>query len=240
MNYFFITGTSRGIGKALADLLLEDENNYVYGISRTQNIQHASYHHFSIDFNDMESVMQFEFPEFKEAGSIVLINNSAFSSEITYFGKRTSADIVGSYNVNIVAPSILMNNFLKNYQAENCKRIIMNISSGASKRPIESWNTYCASKSALDMISEVIDIEQKLKFPDNPVKIFSVGPGIVDTQMQTNLRKVSPEDFTLVDQFIEYKEKNQLADPSDVAKKLYYIIDFPEKFEKVSFGVKDF
>lgn len=240
MNYYFITGTSRGIGKALSDLLLQDKNNFVYGISRTEKILHSNYRHFAIDLNSLSSVEQFEFPEFKDADSIALVNNSAYASEVVHFGKRTPENIIGSYNVNIIAPSILINNFLKKYQTLPCKRVILNISSGAAKRAIESWSTYCASKSALAMLSEVIDKEQKLKFSENPVYIFSVGPGIVDTEMQTSLRKVSPENFSLVNQFIEYKEKNQLANPADVAVKLAQVIHFPEKFENVLFSVNDF
>lgn len=240
MNYYFITGTSRGIGRALTDLLLNDKNNFVYGISRTQNITHANYQHFSIDLNILESVVSFEFPELKTAETIVLINNSAAFSEIVSFGKIKTNDIIEGYNVNIVSPSILINSFLKSYQIYNCKRLIMNISSGAAKVPIESWSVYCASKAALAMLSEVIDLEQKLKFPEYPVKIFSVGPGVVDTAAQEKIRNTSPEDFIHVGRFIEYKEKNQLAAPTDVANKLIHIINFPEKFENVSFSVKDF
>lgn len=240
MNYYFITGTSRGIGKALAELLLEDKENFVFGVSRSQSIKHDNYKHYSIDMNDLESVAKFEFPKFENPGSVVLVNNSAFESEIKHFGKRSTEDIIGGYNVNVVAPSILMNNFLKNYQSYICKRVILNISTGAAKTAIESWGIYCASKSALAMLSEVIDKEQKLKFAGNPVYVFSVGPGVVDTQMQTKLRKVSPEDFSMVGKFIEFKEKNELADPKDIAKKLIQTVQFPEKFENVSFSVKDF
>jgi benzil reductase ((S)-benzoin forming) len=239
MNYYFITGTSRGIGKALAELLLENKDNFVYGISRTLKINHSNYKHFKLDLGNLEEVKNFEFPEFKNAGLIALVNNSAYAGEIVHFGKRTSDDIIESYNVNIVAPAILMNNFLKKYQSENCKRIILNISSGAAKTALESWSTYCSSKSALAMLGEVIDIEQKLKFHDNPVRIFSVGPGVVDTEMQGQLRKTSPENFSMVHKFIEFKEKNQLADPNDIAKKLVQIINFPGKFEKPELHVKD-
>jgi len=38
MNYF-ITGSSKGLGKALVELLLEDQNSIVYGIARTQSIE---------------------------------------------------------------------------------------------------------------------------------------------------------------------------------------------------------
>ncbi len=239
MNYYFITGTSRGIGKALADLLLQTEDNYVLGLSRSNTITNIYYKHCTIDLGDLNSVKAFDFPEFENPESVVLINNSASVSEILRLGKRSSENIINDFSINIIAPALLMNNFLKKYQLLNCRRVIMNISSGAAYRPIESWSTYCSSKSALAMISEVADAEQKLKFPVNPVHIFSAGPGVVNTQMQTELRKVSPEDFSMVGQFIDYHKKNELANPDDVARKLIYIIQNPGKFEKVALTLKD-
>ena len=36
MNYYFITGVSRGIGKALVEELLKNETNYVIGLAEHQ------------------------------------------------------------------------------------------------------------------------------------------------------------------------------------------------------------
>ncbi len=239
MNYYFITGTGTGIGKALASLLLQIDQNIVYGFSRSNEIVLTNFKYSKFDLNDLNGVKEFDFPDLKDAELIVLVNNSASMKEIIQFGKRSTEDIIESYNVNIVSPSILMNTFLKKYQNYSCKRLIMNISSGAAKMAFESWSTYCASKAALSMISEVINVEQKMKYKENPVYVFSVGPGIVDTQMQSSLRKTSPENFGSVGKFIEFKDKNQLQDPKDVAMKLYEIIKAPEKFETVSLNVKD-
>ena len=115
----------------------------------------------------------------------------------------------------------------------------MNISSGAAFKPIEAWSTYCAGKAGLAMVSEVMSVEQKVKHPDNPVFIFNVGPGIVDTQMQIQLRKVSPEDFSMVGTFIDFHKDKKLAAPADVAKKLEHILQNPLKFEKVSLSVNE-
>ena len=240
MNYYFITGTGRGIGRALAEHLLQNENNFVYGLSRSNEISHENFHHIQIDLNKVNEVKNYEFPEVKNSESIILINNAASSGEVKHLGKRDQDLIISDYNVNIISPSLIMNSFLKSYQNENCKRVILNVSSGAGKRAIESWSIYCSSKSALEMISEVTALEQKLKHSDNPVHIFAVGPGVVDTKMQDELRKVNPDDFSMVGQFIEFKEKGELADPKDIAIKLTQIIADPDKFDKVSFSVKDF
>jgi len=239
MNYFFITGTSRGIGKAFAELLLKDKNNFVYGISRSSSIKSKNYEHNELDLSNTDKVKEFEFPAFDDAESITLINNSAASMEVKHMGNLSSGNIADVYNVNLISPSLLMNNYLNKYQDTICKKIILNISSGAAHRAIESWSVYCAAKAGLAMISDVADLEQKLKHPANPVRIFSFGPGVVNTEMQTKLRNVSPEDFSLVDKFIEFYEKNQLAEPEDIAVKLFQIIQTPEKYEKVAISVKD-
>lgn len=44
MNYFNVTGTSHGIGKAIAEKLLHDETNVIIGISKHQTINHERYH----------------------------------------------------------------------------------------------------------------------------------------------------------------------------------------------------
>ena len=47
MNIYYITGASSGIGEAIAELLLEDSNNIVFGIARSRTIQHDRYKHFT-------------------------------------------------------------------------------------------------------------------------------------------------------------------------------------------------
>lgn len=239
MNYYFITGTGRGIGKALAEQLLKNENNFVYGLSRSNKIDNKNFKHLITDLNNTEEIKKFEFPHFEEAESIVLINNSMAKTEMVHFGKRSSDNIIQDFNVNVVSPGLLMNNFLKKYQNEKYKRVILNVSSGAGFTPIEAWSTYCATKSALAMLSEVIDVEQKLKHPENPVHIFSFSPGVVDTEAQVNIRKVSPEDFSMVGKFIEFHETNQLASPEDIAKKMCKVIDNPDEFKKVLVKVSE-
>ena len=239
MEYYFITGTSRGIGKSLSELLLQRENTFVLGISRNQSINHVNYFHLPMSLSDLKTISDFTFPEVREAETICLINNAAALSEINHMGKVSSESIKEDYAISLVAPTVLCNLFLKQYQGYGCKRIIMNIGSGASQVPIESWATYCASKAGLEIMSKVIDVEQKLKHPSNPVRVFSVMPGVVDTKMQEVIRSISNEAFSEVGRFIEYKKTNALLSPEEVAEKLIAILSSPDKFENVSLHVKD-
>lgn len=240
MNYFYITGTSSGIGKAIADQLLKDDNNFVYGLARTCSIKNDNYEHFYIDLSDLEAVKKVKLAAHFDAQKVVLINNAGMLGKVIPVGKREPDDMINVYNVNMITPGLLMNEFIYAYKNITTEKIIINISSGAARHPVESWATYCASKAAVDMFSRVIDVEQKQHNPEKPLKIYSVAPGIVDTPMQNQIRDVKAKHFSKVDTFIKYKKENQLDKPKKTAKKIIGIIKKPSKYKDIILDVREF
>lgn len=238
MNHYFITGTSRGIGKAIAEQLLLDANNFVTGLSRSSSIVHERYTHVEIDLSDLGKVSAFNFPVLEQAKKIALVNNAGAIGEVHYAGKMVDDEVVRAYNVNLVAPSLLTNSFLNTYVSHSAQQIIINVSSGAGKNAIDGWSVYCATKAGLDMFTKVVAEEVKLSGKKN-VFIFSVAPGIVDTAMQDQIRSADVSDFSQIQRFIEYKKSDQLAQPDVVAGKYLAILGLPEKFKDVVFSVKD-
>jgi len=239
MKHYFITGTSRGIGKSIAEVLLEDENNKVTGISRTSSVKHKNYSHIITNLGDLNDTESIFFPSIENADEIVLINNSGVISEILRTGKLKNTSIINDYNVNIVSPSILINNFIKKYQTYTNKRTILNVSSGAAKHSIDAWGVYCASKSALDMFSENVQLEQSFLPKEKQIKVYSVAPGVIDTQMQDQIRETSPEDFSNVEKFITLKENNELASPKGTANLLLKIIENRDNYSDVVLDVRE-
>ena len=239
MNYFYITGTSRGIGKALALLLLQEENNYVVGLSRNNTIVHERYEHINFDLSNFEQVENFGFIDILDAEKIVLVNNAGVIGDVKHAGNIDNKYIYKTFLVNTISPAVLMNNFVKAYGRLDVDKSIINISSGAGRQAIESWSAYCASKSALDMFSSVIDVEQKLINKTKPVKVFSVAPGIVDTQMQDDIREAEEADFSNVSTFVDYKNNNQLDAPEKTAELLIKIINNPQKYKDVLLDVRE-
>ena len=239
MNYYYLTGTSRGLGKALALNLLESSpDNIVIGISRTQAIGHKRYSHFTLDLGDADQVKDFHFPPHHDAKRLVLINNAGVVGLIKPAGRLGAEAIIRNYTTNLIAPTILINSFIESYREWNSPKIIVNISSGAGKNPIDGWGPYCASKAGIDMFSKVVAEEQKLG-PAFPFRIMSVAPGVIDTGMQDDIRAANPEDFSRLSHFINYKIENQLAHPEIVARKYAHILMHPEEFPEVLFSVKD-
>ncbi|MEO5645429.1 MAG: SDR family NAD(P)-dependent oxidoreductase [Bacteroidia bacterium] len=238
MNYFFITGTSRGIGKAIAEQLLADENNFVFGIARTNTISHERFSFHALDLSDNAAVSGWEFPVLKDAGKICLVNNAGIIGSVKHAGKMQADEIASAFHVNLIAPAILTNTFLKNYENFTGKQVIINVSSGAGKNPIDGWSVYCATKAGLDMYTKTIVEELKIDGKRH-IYVFAVAPGIVDTSMQDQIRSGSSENFSRIDQFIAYKNTDQLAAPGLVAGKFLAILELPEKFKDVLFSVKD-
>jgi hypothetical protein len=54
LDVYFITGTSRGLGRALAAELLNSNGNRVFGIGRNCTISHDRYHHYDLDLSATE------------------------------------------------------------------------------------------------------------------------------------------------------------------------------------------
>jgi benzil reductase ((S)-benzoin forming) len=237
-NYYYITGTSRGIGNALADRLLQNKSNFVFGISRTCSINYSNYKHIFLDLSDIHSVNNFSFQEHDTASMIVLINNSGMIGEIKRVGNLKDETIIDTYNVNLISPSVLINKFVLKYRTNPAEKIIINVSSGAGKYPIDAWSAYCASKAGLDLFTKVINLEQSIT--GEGFRVLSVAPGVVDTQMQDMLRNSDSNEFSRLNDFVQYMENGQLADPKYIASKYEEILSNMNILKDDVFSIRDF
>jgi len=243
MRYFFITGTSRGIGKALVLRILQEEDTQVYGFSRQASVEHARYAHRSIDLSDVETVAEQSnaiFPELEDATQIVLINNAGTLGQVKYMGNLDNLQFARIFNLNITAPAILMNSFIRVYQQKEAEKLIINVSSGAGKAAVDGWSGYCASKAALDMLSQVAQRELEEKNQADRFRVFALAPGVVDTAMQEEIRQVDQADFSKLNKFIKYKQENVLNDAAYTADKFMELINHSHKFNSVLQDVRQY
>ena len=150
-----------------------------------------------------------------------MLNNAGSLGEIHTVGNLDSEKIQQTIQLNTTTPLVLSNEFIKLTKKLNCKKKIINISSGAAMNPYSGWSIYCTSKSALDMTTKAIANEQN--DIENGVKCIAIYPGVVDTDMQTVIRKTTELEFKNVQRFIELKENNELYAPEFVADKIFKI-----------------
>lgn len=238
-DHFIITGTSRGIGEALAHKLLGPDN-MVICISRNANpklelegrARNADLKDITFDLNNLEKipelmhrVMRRIRPE--EVKTLTLINNAGVIHPIKPIGERRLFErLIRNVNVNLISPILLIEYFMKNTRDWNVVRKIVNLSTGAAHRPIHGWSAYCASKAGLSMFAECLVEEQKDCY--QPVKIVSFQPGVVDTEMQMEIRESEKSSFKDVEKFRDYKKEGNLNRPEDVAEAILTLLADPD------------
>ncbi|MCB2378154.1 SDR family NAD(P)-dependent oxidoreductase [Hymenobacter sp. BT635] len=221
MHYYIITGASRGLGKALAEAILRQPGTTVVGVSRHATIEHPRYFHQPLDLSDIAAVennLHKVFPRWTDAASVTLINNAAVVGDIGYVGEQTNEHYNFVFDVNLVAPAMLMNTFLSAYSGLSMPRTLLNISSGAAQRPVDGWAAYCASKAALEALTATAHKEQLLR--GSGVRIHSLSPGVIDTGMQEHIRAAEPNSFSEAARFHEYHQQGSLAAAEQVAARI--------------------
>jgi benzil reductase ((S)-benzoin forming) len=229
-----ITGTSRGIGKAIAEnYLLRGEK--VIGIGRNHTISHANYSSLVCDLSNAELVNQISFPPFNEE-PVIFIHNAGILGKVNYFERLESSEIAQVMQVNLFAGATILQQLLKKIPKTSPFKSIF-ISSGAGKNPIASWASYCASKAAVDLFCQTIQLEEQQLGRSN-FHCLSVAPGVVDTDMQATIRESNEVSFSEVKRFKEYKNSNQLYTPELVSKKLMKLVH-ETPLDQVLYSLRD-
>lgn len=238
MHCIFITGTSSGIGKALAlHFLSEDPTCKVFGFARRDGITHERYTHTQVDLSktaDLQNV-NFEIPE--NCTQVSLVNNAGVIGDIKRIGNADDEAIMQLAAINVGSLMVVTNRFLKAVKNMQIPCTILNISSGAAKYEIDAWAPYCASKAAVDHFSKTVQHEQSIT--NGNARIFSVSPGIIDTEMQVNIRNSNPSDFSRHQDFVSLKQNNELATPEETAIRLAQILTNPKAYESVILDIRE-
>ena len=222
MNVLIITGGSKGIGQGIAEYY-SSKDYLVYSLSRTKSGL-SPIEEVEVDVTDLELACKklnyiLHKIDFSVVEKITFINNAGRLGKISNLGNLEPSDIELSIKLNTTVPLVLSNAFINATKDLDTEKQIINISSGAAVSPYAGWSVYCTSKAAIDMMTKTIATEQS--DVKNGVKCVSIYPGVVDTNMQDQIRSTSVSDFKNVERFKELKSSNQLYDPSFVGQRIY-------------------
>ena len=214
-----VTGHSRGFGAGIAAALLEREIP-VLGVSRSGSRDLSAKHRGrlreeTIDLSDADATAQWlkggALETFvSSARTAVLVNNAGLLQPIGPLQQQDAADVWRAVSVNVGAALALSAAFV--HATEPCdERRILHISSGAGRKAYAGWSVYCATKAALDHHARAVALDGTPR-----LRICSLAPGVIDTDMQAEIRATTAERFPEKERFVAMKREGALRDPGRV------------------------
>ena len=178
-----ITGTSRGIGRYLANHFLS-KGDYVIGCSRTAGtISSERYKHYSLEITDDTSILLMFSDIRKEFKRLdILINNAAINPDIAFSVLVCSDAIHRAFETNIIAVMKICKEAVKMMVRKKKGRII-NISSMAAKLEVPGESVYTATKVALNSYTKVLAKEVNAF----GITVNGVAPSAIKTDLSARI-----------------------------------------------------
>jgi benzil reductase ((S)-benzoin forming) len=176
-------------------------------------------------------VAAFEFPKWNDP--FALVYNSGVLGEVKSFVNQRLENSTHVFQVNYLSAVALSHKALQN---KHCSQILY-LSSGAAKKAIPSWSQYCASKAALDIFAETLQLE--LHNMGRHCTVKSIAPGVVDTPMQKQIRSSDETDFPQVSHFRNLHKNQELSSPEEIALKLFIVSQNAENYTNVCLSLRD-
>ncbi len=229
-SLFIITGASRGMGAAMADQLLHPDT-VLLCVSRTVNpalseraaSAGARVDQWPRDLADPVPVAQaleawlqgFEPGQFDAAS---LINNAGVITRVGPVDECSFAELSMAMRAGVEAALLLSAAFLRGTRGWRAQRKLLNISSGLGRRAMAGSAPYCAAKAGMDHLSRAMALDEAHR--GSGVGIVSLAPGVIDTDMQVQLRAADAAGFPEQDNFVKLQAAGQLASARDAATKV--------------------
>lgn len=224
-----VTGHTRGLGAAIAHELLSRDIG-VLGIARNRNADikkqfPSLFQQVELDLGDAAALARWlEHGNLKNfigrSETVLLINNAGIVQPVGPIQAQDVAIVAQAINLNVAAPMMLSSALAAAGHAARDVRIL-HISSGAGRNAYPGWSIYCATKAALDHHARSVALDRSPR-----LRICSLAPGVIDTDMQAAIRSTPPEHFPLRERFEQLKRENQLVHPRDCARQVVaYLLD---------------
>jgi benzil reductase ((S)-benzoin forming) len=158
--------------------------------------------------------------------SVTLINNAGLIPRVAPLDDIPAAQLVDAMRVDLEAPMLLAGAFLRATAGWTATRKVLNISSGLGRRAMAAQAAYCAAKAGMDHFTRCVALEQE-RLP-NGARVCSLAPGVIDTDMQVQLRSAEPARFPDRGNFVGLKEKGVLASPEEAAARVLAFLARPD------------
>ena len=249
-----LTGASRGMGLAMAQQLLAP-GRVLLTLSRQRNdtLAHLAQHRqatllqWRIDLADASAAADrlerwLEQLDAPSLASATLINNAGVIPPIGPIDLCPPDDLSRALRVGLEAPMHLTAGFLRATRAWveagwTGPRKVLNISSGLGRRPMAAQAPYCAAKAGLDHFTRCTALDEVRR--RHGARLVSLAPGVIDTDMQVQLRDGDPKLFPDLPRFQELQRQQQLTSPAEAAARVLAWLKRPDFGENPVADVRD-
>jgi benzil reductase ((S)-benzoin forming) len=215
MRSVFITGTSSGIGHALAATCLA-RGEQVFGCSRRSVDSLAgNYSHQLADFANLAAIPAALDALLGEVDSLdLVVLNAGILGRIDDLPKHSMPELKQIMDINLWSNKVVLDWL---FERVSVKQVVA-ISSGAAVNGSRGWGGYSLSKAALNMLI-------KLAAQEHPDCHFqSLAPGLVYTHMQDVLGDIHDSRFPSLERIRATHGTDNMPTPEVLAPRLLQVI----------------
>ncbi|GAB2896692.1 SDR family NAD(P)-dependent oxidoreductase [Paralcaligenes ginsengisoli] len=197
-----VTGAARGIGAAtavalarrgIASVLAVRKPEAAHGTADAVGKFGIACRVETCDVADHASVKRCIASTLEAWGRLdIVINNAGQVEPQAPLAQTDPAEWEQAISVNLVGPYNVIHAALPELLRR--QGTIVNISTGAAHAPRDGWSAYCSAKAGLYMLSRSLLNE----YGKQGLSVYSLQPGLVDTEMQVRIRNVGINEISRV------------------------------------------
>ena len=216
MKKVLITGSSRGIGKAIALELKQKGYEIIGTATSNKGIAALSKHDITgllLDLNSRDSIEKFiEILQSNHSDISILINNAGITQDniVVSMKEKEWMDVI---NIHLNGTFTISKKVLKFMLKERWGRII-NITSASASIGNRGQSNYAAAKSGVEAFSKSLSKE----VGSRGITVNCLAPGYIDTDMTSS---ITMEQKTEINKLIPLK---RFGKPEEIAKMVSFLI----------------
>ncbi|ORY67264.1 short-chain dehydrogenase [Pseudomassariella vexata] len=186
---FIVTGASRGLGLAVAELLLRASHK-VFLVARSEtDLQRlksqypTSVEYAAADLSDLSTAPQIIKAALEAFGKINgMVINHGVLTPVTRIADSNAEEWRRAYDINVMSAVALLKEAIP--ELRKSKGRVVLVSSGAATSAVVAWGAYGTSKAAINHVCAHMAVEE----PE--ITSVAISPGKVDTGMQQQIREL--------------------------------------------------